>query len=267
MGSKMAGSKIRTLLLVVLLLAVPTAALELKVEVSNSIDHGAYELSYKKDVQNIQEMNLTVENLGSIGCKYRMRAVFNQSGKQTVHYSKPLSIWPGDSAVAKIRYIPFNYTGKVETATYLDYCGKKELIENFSFNTTAPEENSRNLDAREIKANSSNTEVKLDLEEGALVPLKAPTGWKVSSASVNQGAANLEYEAPIFSPKENITYAVVDNSGNILGKTKVRLDIEQTLWDKLESNIWQILFLVSAVLNIGLFLLRDSLITKIKALK
>ncbi len=265
----MARRKVIFLLAVFLIAAIPSAAgLELQVLISDSSDFSVYDINYLNETRGIQQVNLTVENVGSIGCKYRLRAVFNSSDETSESYSQAHRLWPGKTAFSRLRYLPENVSGKVDAELYMQYCGNEDVIKRFSFKSDTLSFPNRTVESETLEANSTHAEVSLEeAQNGVMIPREYPGGWKVSSVEIIDGGATAEYDAPLFSPRTNLTYTVVDSGGEVIGETTVNLNVRPTLIEVLFQNRYRVLLAISVILNILLLMCRGSVIRRIKALK
>ena len=253
--------------LIILLLPLGTA-LSFQVDVAEVTDHSVKDFNYSEEVENVQKIEGTVENIGSIGCTYRFKAEFTQGNDTFERYSPPSGLWQGAYNELTLHYVPMNYTGLVNTTVYLDYCDQQEKIESFTFNVTentlpGEEVNSRTIESDELGA-------RVEVGEGdILIPEEAPSYWKTGSANIENGTANIQYEAPIFSSSESITYSVVEDN-RVVGRTEVSLEPEPNLKESLQDHLQEILLIllgVSVVLNFGMFLKGRGLAERIKSLK
>ncbi len=266
----MAGREVVYLLAVLFLVAaIPsTAGLELQVLISDNSDFSVHEVNYINETEGVQRVNFTVENVGSIGCEYRLKAVFNSSEDASQSYSGAHRLWSGDTSFAELYYLPENVSGTVDSEIYMQYCGNEDLVKRFSFRMSTPEFPNRTVDSETLDANSTHAMVSVDAaESGVMIPRDYPGGWKVSSVEVVEGEATAEYDAPLFSPRTNITYTVVDSGGDVLGTTTVNLNVRPTFIEVLMQNRYRVLLAISVILNILLLMYRGSVIRGIKALK
>lgn len=249
----MAWSKAQALsvLVLILLLVGPAAALEFNIEVSGVTEAGIYDLSEHRNGELI-EINATAENFGSIGCKYRLRADFNRSDGLEKAWSREAPIWPGGSESLEIMYAPFNYTGEAPARVFLEYCGLEKEVGNFEFTVNNSAGEVPQVDSRVIRSNSSAASVRTGVEKGYLVPLERPAAWKVSSARVDGSRAELDYSAPLFTPEKKVSYLVVDGQGDTVGRTEFDLEAENTLVNQVARNIEILALAVSLLANIML---------------
>ncbi|MFB6202878.1 MAG: hypothetical protein ABEK01_00125 [Candidatus Nanohaloarchaea archaeon] len=265
----MAGAKIQVLVVIAVLLAGPAAGARFQLNVDDTLIASHFSLEHDSEVRKIQNVNLTVENKGSVGCTFRLRTVFQKGGGERIErYSQRVPLWSGGARTVELKYLPRNYTGMVRADAYLDYCGKREKIGNFTFNVTERTVLDNRLDSTTVWSNSSNAKIRLDVNQGTLIPYRVPAYWKTSSEKFNEGEAVIEYSAPIYTEDENITYAVMAENGSIMGKTKVVLRTSPGLWERLMDYRLPALYaLVVLLAGLNLYQARDTLLQKIKALK
>ncbi|MFT4892381.1 MAG: hypothetical protein ACI8Z7_000153 [Candidatus Nanohaloarchaea archaeon] len=249
----MAGYKVLTASLTVLFAVSGASALQVDINIQEITDHGAYEFDYRDNVTSFQEMNVTVENLGSIGCTYRMRAVLEGENFSEIAHSEGYELWPGDTALMTVRHLPLNYTGKVQSDVYLNYCGQEKLIEQVNYSIENRQSTNNTLESETLEANASGARIRTEeVQEGVMIPEETPAGWEVSSSMVEEGVASASYSAPIFDKRRNITYSVVRPDGELVGTTDVNLNPEITVTEMLKDNVWKILLLISLMFNLGL---------------
>jgi hypothetical protein len=120
------------------------------------------------------------------------------------------------------------------------------------------------VDSRTVSVSENSAVV--DVEGDTLIPQKEPSYWKTSSADVTNGTTQIEYDAPIFDEREEITYTVLEN-GEIKGSTTVSLEPEPSLKEKLLDRKLEIalgLLGISVLANLLLILKHLGLIEKIR---
>lgn len=240
-------------LVTVIFLISGSAALEFDVNVDALTESSEYGIEYRNNT-TVQQVNTTVLNGGSIGCTFRLKGEFEYANQTQTRYSSPYSLFPGAEEQMQLYFIPENYTGNVQTTIYTQYCDQEKQIKEFNF--TSPESVLANntIESRTRSVTETESTVKIDSEDGRLVPKEAPAYWKTGSAKLVNGTATVEYEAPIFQEGENLTYTVLDRENNIVGETQVYLKAEETIWDRLENNLYKIILGFSVLLNIGLII-------------
>lgn len=242
------------------------AGINFDVKISDITSYNAVDFNYTENPERLQTTNITIENTGSIGCRYRLRAEFNQSGKVVERWSQGYALWPGEAKLLSLSYLPINYTGPVDAELELHYCGRTADLENFSFNYTEKVTTNRTVGNRVLEVNSSSASVKLDVENGVLLPEESPAGWKTPSAQIKEGKAVVEYEPTLFHPEREITYSVY-SGGEVVGTTTVKLDYQPTLLERLQKNAVEIVLGVSVLLNLLLLLRPGIARERLKALK
>ena len=249
----MAGAKIPVLALVTLLMVLPASAMFLEVSVDADPGATVYDLNYVEEFESVMSLNASVQNTGSVGCSYRLRTELSEpdSNETTGSYSDSAELWPGESERLSTYYIS-DIAQQVRADIYLDYCGETEKIErvNISAEETEPENDTEyNLTARESNVSGASV-VSKELEDALLVPQEYPPYWKVGPSEMGDGETRLDYEAPIFDERENLSYKVVNKTSmEVIGNTEVDLTPEESLRDILEENL--LVFLaISLILNL-----------------
>jgi uncharacterized beta-barrel protein YwiB (DUF1934 family) len=262
MGREMVKTALQLLLIIFLLPAV--FGISFKIDVAELTDHSFKGLEYSENISELQEINATVENVGSIGCTYRMRADFQQGNQTFERFSSPEPLWQGEYDRMEIKYIPEEYTGEVGTNISLEYCGQKKQVDSFSFNVTENTTISAEVESRTIE--SRDESARIEVKGDTLIPQIEPSYWKTSSAEINNGTAEIEYDAPIFDQREEITYTVLED-GEIKGSTNVSLEPEPNLKEKLLDRKLEIVLCllgISVLSNLLLILKQRGLIEKIR---
>lgn len=249
-----------------------TAGLSFDVDVAEVTDYSFKDFQYDEEVETVHELKGNVENVGSIGCSYRLKAEYSQGDETFERYSSAEPLWQGSHADLSIHYIPMNYTGVVDGDLFIQYCDQEKHLEEFSFNVTENSLPGAGLESRTVSASENRAKVQLDNGD-LLVPEEEPSFWRTSSAPIENGYAKLQYEAPIFSESESITYTVVED-GSIAGSVEVRMEAEPNFPEKLVEHKTDILFialLLSLLVNIGYLVerrgLHKGIAEKIKSLK
>ncbi len=243
----MARYKVQVLLAAALVLLSGAAAIKFKVNVDENLDTAEYHLQYQNSTETLQEVNVTVENIGSIGCTFRLKALFD-NGEQVTRYSKKYPVWPGISQLAELHYAPLDYNGTVNGSVYLEYCGTEEFLKNITFEVTETTNVNNSIDSRTLETNFTASEVQFSgIQEGMLVPMESPPYWKSGTSEIDRGTAVVEYDAPIFREGEKIKYAVLNStSREVLGTTTVTLEARPTLAEKIRNQLEFILALLLA---------------------
>lgn len=231
------------------LFALPAASLQFNVDVAGDADTATYEMKYKDSSAEVQEINVTAENVGSIGCEYRLKGKFSYNGSTETVYSQAEGIWPGDSKPLELQYIPYNYSGEVAVDLDIEYCGISENLDDFNYSSESGEFQDKSIGSSTLSSNSSSAVVSIDSEEAYLVPQNEPAGWKVASSKVEEGKARLDYEPSLFSKDKRISYRVVEN-GSVVGLTEVGLEPRKKLLEKIPGGVPGLLLGLSALLNL-----------------
>jgi hypothetical protein len=256
----MAGNKILVLTVLGLFLASGSTALELDIDVAPLTDHRATDIEYRENFSNFQEINASIENVGSIGCQYRLRAQIDRKNTTFTRYSKKKALWPGDSARLELHDYPINYTGVTGAQLQVQYCGQTKNISQFNYTNTENVTTDKTLESRTRELNSERVSIKTGVEEGLMIPQEIPPYWKTGSATVENSTAEIEYEPTIFKEGEEFRYLVLNQSTHEPeGVTTVKLETPQTLWDKLiEKKLQIILTLLFISLTGNMVLIHDK---------
>lgn len=245
-----------TCVLVAALLVSPAAALTFDVSIGVLADMDASFPQYESNTSAVQTVNVTVKNTGSIGCVYRLKGEFRYGNQTQTRYSQPYPLFPNELANARLRFIPENYTGKVETSLYSTYCDQQKFVKNITFESLRKNTVNTSIESKTLDADDESASIELEQERGMLVPRETPPYWKASSARIRNGTATLHYSPPIFT-REKLNYTVVRN-GSVTGYTTVDLQVEETYWDRLRERLPRILgILLFFSLLLNLRLLRD----------
>lgn len=244
--------RIKIQVLFIILLIPSVSSLSFNIDVEELADHSLKDVEHSANVSQLQEINATVENVGSIGCTYRIKADF-QKGNQTLErFSSPQPLWQGEYERLEINYIPTNYKGEIETNLSMTYCGQEKQVDSFNFTVTENTTVNSTLKSRTIS--SDDERARIEVEGDRLVPQEEPSYWKTSSTNIVNGTAEIEYDAPIFDQREEITYTVLED-GEIKGSTTVNLEPEPTLKEKILDRKLEITAAVLAISILGNILL------------
>jgi hypothetical protein len=246
----------RTLIALTILLIVPAASgLKLNVDVEASANHSVRDVQFKENVQDFQEFDVSVENIGSIACEYRLKAEFTHENEALNRYSNARGLWQGEYTQLSVGYVPVNYTGTVETDLFIHYCGLEEKIGEYKFNVTEKTLLNNSIGSRTVQVSENNA--KIEIEEGEmLVPVEEPPYWRTGPAKVENGTAELEYKSTVFDERETIRYAVLDQ-GDAVGTTEVRLEPSPTLIERIidrKFEVAAVLLVLSLLINLLLVL-------------
>ena len=248
--------RILVLTLLVIAFSAASTAVQFNVDVADDADSSEYEIDYRQNVSTVQQINFTVENTGSLGCKFTSEAEFMYGNTTDSVMSPSRNLWPGDSALLQIHYLPLNYSGPVQADLYVRYCGKTERLKQMNFTVEEARMPDTELNSRTESVSSGYSRITIDREEAILVPDNRPSGWKAASARVEEGRAEIEYEPSLFRKGEEISYTVLDPStGDFIGSTSVVLQEDEDILEKLSENGWTILLVLSMIANL-LFLAR-----------
>lgn len=265
----MAGYKVKSLLigLTALLLISSVSAVSFKVQVSDITSYNSVNLEHGVE-DSVVNVNTTVRNTGSIGCNYRLSGTFETENGTEQAWSSPKPLFPGASSLMELNHVVYNYSGPVEASIGVSYCGEERDIGNFTFNINSTEVVNNSVSSKVSKVNSSSAVLETELEEGVLVPDEVPAGWKASSVRVQDGKTIAEFEPTIFHPERDITYFVINENGEVEGKTTISLNQSPGLVERIMDNRFKVLLVFSALINLALiFRLRSSILSRLKALK
>lgn len=258
-------ARTKAILLLTLLLVFTTgltSAFDIKISVDPVTEANLYNPSYANSTEGIQNFNVTLENHASVGCKYYLRGRFQHGNQTETRYSNPYASWPGESKVLELKYLPMNYRGNIRSDIDITYCGSEKNVSSFEYNHTKKHVSKNMVTSETTKSNITSTSIEIPVSKGTLMPKKVPPYWKAGSAKIENNTAKVNYDAEIFRKKENITYTVIDSSGEVLGETKVSLkEPEPTLKERILERKWLIfagLFFASLIGN-G-YLLRRKII-------
>lgn len=254
----MARNKILVLLTAVILSLSTASALSLQVTIDSMTRADVKNVQFDEN-SSISNVNASIMNTGSIGCQYRLKLSYTYGNDTYSSYSDRKALWPGASELAELKAPVINYTGPVNSTLYAMYCDQMEEVEKFTFNATENITVESKIESSTRSVDDEKASVDLDVEGGELVPVDTPPYWKASYADIKNGSATVEYEAPIFDQKQNLTY-LVRSDGKVVGTTKVELTAQKTLLDKLMSVDRKWLFgLIGFLALINVFLLYRTL--------
>jgi hypothetical protein len=243
-------AKIVLLLALFLVASSSASALFFRVEVDQNLNQTTFDLSYDNVTEEIQTVSVAVDNIGSVGCEYRLRSVQNGENFTSVEYSRSYPMWPGSSSLMQVKYAPLNYEGEINSTLFLSYCGKSTKIANFSYTISENTTVNDTFESETLRATDEEVALDLPVEKGYLVPVDAPPYWRVASTTINDGEAITSYSPPIFDEEETIEFAVVNRStGKIMGSTTANLDPEKSLLEKARDNWLRIVLAISVLLN------------------
>ncbi|WEL23055.1 hypothetical protein HBNXNv_0197 [Candidatus Nanohalovita haloferacivicina] len=208
---------------------------------------------------SISNVNASIMNTGSIGCQYRLKLSYTYANDTYSSYSDRKALWPGASELAELKAPVFNYTGPVNSSLYVMYCDQIRGLENFTFTSTENITVNSSVESTTRSVTEEEASLELGVESGELVPVDTPPYWKASYAEIENGSATVEYEAPIFDERQNLTY-LVKSGDEILGTTEVQLEARKTFVDRIMSVDRKWLFgLIGFLALINVFLLYRTL--------
>lgn len=212
------------------------SGLELSVDIADSTSHDITEIDYEQDISNLQEIDFSVENTGSIGCKYQAKAVFEDDNMTEEAWSDAESLWPGDSKELELRHVFSNHTGEADSTVYITYCGQEIEVETFDFDLDAEVvDDDTEIRSNVVEFNQSSAVVRVDSEEGYLVPVDSPGLWRASTSQIDSEKAVVNYNPPIFRER-SIEYYVVGN-GQVQGVTEVDISEPEGFMETVERYV------------------------------
>jgi hypothetical protein len=241
------------------------AAMEFGVNVDTKVDQANFNLEQFNN-SDTTEFKLTVENVGSVGCQYRLAGNF-YSDRVKMFYSGDRPMFPGTAQDISLTYTRENYTGNVTGELYLEYCNRREHLENRTFTVdNDPVENE--ISSEVLEVNRTGASVEINRTNGTLIPVEQPPLWRIGSTEIEDGEASVEYNPPIYREGENLSFIVNDEGENI-GYTQVKLEKEETLMDRLAERRNEIALagLAIVLLILNLYQSRRTILSKIKDLK
>jgi len=242
--------KITILAALTLAFSLSGSALVYEVEIGESLNHSTFEFDYQDEIQDVQEISVVVENTGSVGCNFYLRNDISSENFSRTDYSQEYPIWPGNSKLMELNSVPENITGTVNSTLHISYCGKTEEVAQYSFNDTSKTFLNRSFESKTLNAENGEISVEMPVQNGSVVPVDAPSYWKVGSADIESGVASVELDAPIFNSGATVEFAVINSStGNAVGTTQVAMKPEEDLEYAIQSNTLEILLGVSLLLN------------------
>lgn len=254
----MDGYKIPILVLISILAITTSTGIGVEINLDSLAKQGVKDINYPENFSDTFHLNASVNNPGSVACQYQLRADTNQTDDKVINsYSNKETIYPGQTARLKLYQIPLNYSGKIQGDLTVEYCGKKEKVENFtteSLNQTELQIQNKTHEPREKTVNKTITTIETGkkIENTILIPYDTPGYWKVQPAKVENKSAVLKYEAPVFEKWRNITYiAVNQETQEPIAKVKTDLNENPTLKEKITRNKYQTLLAISIILNLA----------------
>lgn len=242
--------KITILAALTVLLSISGSALIYEVEIGESLNHSTFELEYQEEIQDVQEVSIVVENTGSVGCQFYLRNDISSSNFSRTDYSHEYAIWPGNSKLMEMKSVPENVTGTVNSTLHLSYCGKTVEIAQYSFNDTRKTLLNNSLESKTLSAGNGEVSMELPVQNGSVVPVDAPSYWKVGSADIKSGVTSVNLDAPIFNSGSTVEFAVINSTTDrAVGTTQVAMTPEEDLKYIIRNSTLEIILGVSLLLN------------------
>ena len=200
-------------------------------------------------------LNTSVENIGSVGCTFRVHGTFEQNETTYEAFSEPADLFPGGVETVKLQYYPVNYTGTVRANFSIRYCGETQHLNTTTFQADTEPVPASTIQTKTIEAADDHAVIEIE-QDGLLLPIKKPGQWAVSHARARGGHATIEYDAPLFNPGKTITFAVFNTTSNsVVGQTDVALEDQRTRLERFMADRTNIMLLLSVLTNLALLLL------------
>ncbi len=180
------------------------------------------------------------ENVGSVGCKVRMRVeVYSEDKLVYVGWSREKELWPG-AATSLLAYA-FLEEGNYTVHPYVHHCYLVYDLPPKPLRVVNTSVKKGGVEIVEAKTYENYVKVKIkstrDLERVVIIPKDYPLGWIFESTLVERIRTGEErevkvyYEPSIFS-EENVTLVAIANDGSFAEKT-FTLKIEKSMFQKL----------------------------------
>jgi hypothetical protein len=246
--------------LLALALLPGAAALDFNVKVSPVAEATVVQPRWDNVTETVHEFNVSVDNMASVGCTYRLRGEFSRGNSTEAVHSGAYPMFPGTTSFMELKYVPLNYTGEVDADVDVRYCDRTEDVAEYSFEVNSSSITDARVETETLRVTEDSAEASFSVDGGELVPVGVPPYWKAGPSEVQNGSAEVEYEAPVFQNR-SIEYAVV-RDGELLGTATVELESpEPTLVDRILARKEQILLSLFAVSLLGnLYLARRRLL-------
>lgn len=265
--------KITINLLIILIIAGSGATLSLDVNIDEITQYDTVQIQHKEEIENLQEINFTIENTGSLGCKFQAGLETNINGTEQLAWSKPAQLWPGDSQDMEIKQIHENQRGTADARLFLEYCYQTETLENLTYNidqdSTAEQENqttkTEDIETTTTATTENQSNITTEIENATLVPKETPSMWRASASTIENGQTTINYDTQIFDPEETLKYYILQNE-EIVGETTVKLTPETGLLDTVQKHLLEIILILSILFNLLLLTQTNTekLLTNIK---
>lgn len=211
----------------------------------------SYNLQFDNNTSKLQEVNLSVRNIGSIPCNYRLKAWFRQGNKTMERFSEAKPLYPGEGGLIELKYVPLNYTGNVRAEVNVTFCDREERVKKFNFTVAGNLSTNNTVKSRTLDAESRTATVSFDRKNLLLVPQETPPLWKVPSVNTEGTTAEISYEPPVFNPARELEFTVLNASSHeILGETTVSLKESPTISYIIQQNKLKLLLSLSLLINL-----------------
>lgn len=207
-------------------------SLDLNVQISDTADYRVGDFGSDKN-KNLISFDFSVENTGSLSCKYQAVTTINDSRGQKEVWSTSKPLMPGESTRLEVNNAIPNTTGDVKAQVAITFCEKEKVLETqqFNFNSSISEYNE--IESLTMDASNREAGITLDIDNGLLVPVNSPGMWRLSSHRVENGEVKIRYRPEVYS-EETHNYYVVQN-GEVVGVTEIDLSERPKLGEKIRN--------------------------------
>jgi hypothetical protein len=239
----------------VFVFAGSASALSFDVSVEKEFRYDVQSFEYSENSSDLQSVNASIMNTGSVPCSFRLKTVFNTSDRSINRkYSGSTSLEPGQHGFLELYRAP-DVKGESPAAFYLKGCdgwnriARKELVVNEAASTN------NTVDFSKKRAEEGLIQIKIEdpvPNSGFLfVPVEKPAYWKVPSTKTEKRALALSYRPETYSPSENITYMVFNRSSKRPhGVLTVSVEPKDSFQQRFQKTALPVLLVLSAALNI-----------------
>lgn len=253
----MDGAKAEVLLALLAVLILPATGFSFRVQVSPDAGVTTTLFSYSNSTERVQNFSANVYNSGSIGCKYRLKAVYNSSNSSKVFYSNPVALFPGAEKEIVLETVPGEENRTRKGEVFVEFCGNEKKVGNFSYIQEKKVRESREEVGVKVEdVNSSGVIVKTEVKDGVLLPSKVPPHWKVSTSRIVNGSSKIFYEPYMFNRNRELEFIVYNrSSGAMEGRFDISLDRKKPFFRRFtQKNLLLGVTAISLVTNIFLFI-------------
>ena len=251
----MVTSKRKTVLLtgIIFLLTATAVGLSFNVGVRDEAEVSTSLFEYNEEVDSLQNFSASVENPGSVGCKYRLKVDYETDNESHTFYSNPEPLLPGQERQVDIKTLPGEENRTWRGNVSVDFCGNEKVIDTFEYNQTqSVEDDWKMLESQVVEVTDTSATIKTEKEDLLLLPKDVPPHWKVSYAESVGDEAVINYDPYLFEEGRKLEFiAFNETSGRIVGNTEFRAEQpEPTLQDLVVENLLNGLLVLSIIANI-----------------